>query len=626
MSRFRVILFLFLYSVPLEVSAQNIIIFWYGMGLGHRVPAERIAKYIQNSYNDSPNLRIRLVDVNDFILFDPLSEETGKAKYLKWATHNADSYTRYFQWYLERNPEDLKSNFDLNKLSYFLYDEKPDVVVSTFWGAAHALYLLKRKFPDTLNVPVGLLYTDYEVRNFVSMVPVIDAIFLPSRTLRDRIEDKYPDLLDYSDSFYSSGIPINHEYLSVLKRMPAEELRADLSLSTCSKIICIARGGEAQIPIVDLVQRILEELKLENIQIVVLAGKSKSDHEALVKLQQYFGEGKVVKVGSVSNETYLKYIVCADVMITKPGGVTITETAISEVPMVFLTGLGGQEQDNFKEFLDNKMALDGSSVEEAIASLQTILKNPKAPQLMVDAQKEYFALYHPEKISDWVVQQKNDSTDWSDFHKEASSMESRSDLQGLVDLNPIALKNWFYYLNDLSQCDLNEDSELKRKSIETSIAYIERSIINVSKDMLKNKEIMGDESLSYADKMYTKWRYLRQYVLKQSFSGYLNKKCEKPDRQFMVILIQDLLKFTDSDSFNEDDRKWEFTQDLLFSDLANYYYIENSGKRALSYLDGILDYAEIKEVSESVIQLKGNIFIGLGRFKSAIEHFEHYLK
>ena len=49
------------------------------MGMGHRVPAERISAHIQEQFaQKNEKVEIDLVDIKRTTLFDPNTEETGK--------------------------------------------------------------------------------------------------------------------------------------------------------------------------------------------------------------------------------------------------------------------------------------------------------------------------------------------------------------------------------------------------------------------------------------------------------------------------------------------------------------------------------------------------------------------
>ncbi|RLA60339.1 MAG: hypothetical protein DRQ89_12975, partial [Epsilonproteobacteria bacterium] len=301
------------------------------MGSGHRIPAERIAAYIKEA---SPKTQIKLVDIRDFTLYDKSSEEKGKKKYLAWASKESESYTKYFQWHLEKEPHNIKSSFDLYRISKYLIKEKPSAIITVFWGAAHAMYTIKSIFPDSFKTPVSLLYTDYGIRKFAFMVPTVDKIFLGSKNLYLETFKKYPQLKTYQRNFDYSGIPVHVERIKELKKMSKAKVKKQLGLDPSAKLIALARGGEAFISFTGIIKKISRdfERKKINFQIIALAGRSKRDRPELEALQKKY-PGRIKIVGFIKNETYMAYIRAADVFVTKPGGVGLTEAGLLQAPL-----------------------------------------------------------------------------------------------------------------------------------------------------------------------------------------------------------------------------------------------------------------------------------------------------
>ena len=65
----------------------------------------------------------------------------------------------------------------------------------------------------------------------------------------------------------------------------------------------------------------------------------------------------------------------SDILLTKPGGVTITEAGLLETPLIIMTGLGGQEQDNTDEFVQNQMAFEIKDANEIVNKIGELIQN-----------------------------------------------------------------------------------------------------------------------------------------------------------------------------------------------------------------------------------------------------------
>ena len=412
---FFLVLCIYLGAANLMASPKKIMIFWYGMGMGHRVPAERISAYIQEQFaQKNEKVEIDLVDIKRFSLFDPNTEETGKRKYLDWASKNSESYTKYFKWYLETHPRDIKSNFDLYRLSHYLLNKKPDLVITTFWGAGHALYQIKKVFGEDFQIPHAMLYTDYKVRRFAYMVPEIDKIFLGSKALKDDVTIKYPELSGLEDHFDYSGIPVNYEKIKELMQTDKNTLKVKLGFNPAKKLITLARGGEVQLPLTEMIRKIIKEDRSSKAQVLVLAGRNETDHEELVDLIEEFGAHRLKKLGFIANHKYLEYISASDLLITKPGGVGITEASLLKVPLLLMKGLGGQEIDNTEEFVKHGLAYYEPELEGVREKVAQFLATPMGKLFPGENFDEYFANYEPERIAIWASQEVIESN-WSGF-------------------------------------------------------------------------------------------------------------------------------------------------------------------------------------------------------------------
>jgi len=77
------------------------------------------------------------------------------------------------------------------------------------------------------------------------------------------------------------------------------------------------------------------------------------------KLVQKYDNNNIRVFGFVNNVPELMSI--SNAVITKPGGITVTECLSLAKPMILINKTSGQERGNFKYLLKNGFALNGSS-------------------------------------------------------------------------------------------------------------------------------------------------------------------------------------------------------------------------------------------------------------------------
>ena len=67
----------------------------------------------------------------------------------------------------------------------------------------------------------------------------------------------------------------------------------------------------------------------------------------------------------------------SDVVITKPGGITVTECLTLKRPMILINKTAGHETGNFKYLIRNGFALNGSSIKKFEKSIMLVHSNEK---------------------------------------------------------------------------------------------------------------------------------------------------------------------------------------------------------------------------------------------------------
>ena len=78
----------------------------------------------------------------------------------------------------------------------------------------------------------------------------------------------------------------------------------------------------------------------------------------------------------------------ADVLFTKPGGLSSTEAAVKRIPIIHTTPIPGWEEDNIEFFRKHGLSLSGSSAEDLVTHALWLLGNPWAREEMMSHQEQ----------------------------------------------------------------------------------------------------------------------------------------------------------------------------------------------------------------------------------------------
>ena len=108
-----------------------------------------------------------------------------------------------------------------------------------------------------------------------------------------------------------------------------------------------------------------------DIQIVAIAGKNKSMKTQFEEIVNNYNKQESIKILSYTNKVP-ELMSISDLVVTKPGGLTTSESLASGLPIMVINPIPGQEEEN-AEFLENKgIAIwirKNSNVDEIVENL-----------------------------------------------------------------------------------------------------------------------------------------------------------------------------------------------------------------------------------------------------------------
>jgi processive 1,2-diacylglycerol beta-glucosyltransferase len=97
-------------------------------------------------------------------------------------------------------------------------------------------------------------------------------------------------------------------------------------------------------------------------QVVAIAGKSADLRAKLEKLAAGVPKGSPVKVHAIGFTTQMdEYMAAADILISKPGGLTTSEAMARGLPMCIVNPIPGQEERNADHLLEQGVAIKSNN-------------------------------------------------------------------------------------------------------------------------------------------------------------------------------------------------------------------------------------------------------------------------
>ncbi|QAT17002.1 monogalactosyldiacylglycerol synthase [Candidatus Velamenicoccus archaeovorus] len=207
----------------------------------------------------------------------------------------------------------------------FLLDEDPDIIISTqFLASEIAAYA---KIKKRLKARIITVVTDYGVHNFW-VNPGTDLYCAAAPSTKDILMKK-----GISESqIVVTGIPLDEKFLHVDE---AAAVRKKLEVKEGVFTVLVATGGIGIGPIAEIADRLKNDA-----QLLVVCGHNKKLHQALTDMRH----PHIKAFGFVDNMQELMRV--SDVMVTKAGGLSVTEALNMELPMILFCLLPGQETIN----------------------------------------------------------------------------------------------------------------------------------------------------------------------------------------------------------------------------------------------------------------------------------------
>jgi processive 1,2-diacylglycerol beta-glucosyltransferase len=219
----------------------------------------------------------------------------------------------------------------VRRLERFVTDYAPDAIVCTHMLPIAVLQRLKRG--AALRPPVYCVITDYMVHS-MWINEVVDGYFLASDLTRDAMIARGVP----ASALHVTGIPVR---LDIAEPKARDDARARHDLPTDRPIIALFGGG-VEVQRVRLVVSRLLESTMPGL-LVVVAGRS----ESLVRALGDLHNGPSMHLRVLGRIDYVDDLVAAsDLVITKSGGLIVSEVLARGAPMLVIDPIPGQEEWN----------------------------------------------------------------------------------------------------------------------------------------------------------------------------------------------------------------------------------------------------------------------------------------
>ncbi len=360
---------------------MNILILSIATGAGHIKTSNSIKEYVCN--NSEANVRI--LDTLSYI--NPILNKTISNGYKYLAMKTPKVYGELYE--LSNKENSLKSfvsmlnNIFSNKLIPLIAEFKPSIIITTHPFSTEMVSILKEK--KLIDMPLLCIMTDYSWhRTWINTG--VDAYVVSNNDMAIEMIQQGVD----KNKLYSYGIPIGESFF---RKEDKSNLLDKLELEDNKKVILIMAGSFGVTKILEIYKNL--NLLTEDVQIILITGKNQKLYNKFKKEVKY--QQKPIKL-IYFTEQVSKFMKVADIIITKPGGLTITEAIASNVPMVLFDAIPGQEEENAKFLVKYGVALQCDNNRSCNECVLELLENEYKLKKMKDACKALRVNQANEKI------------------------------------------------------------------------------------------------------------------------------------------------------------------------------------------------------------------------------------
>lgn len=266
--------------------------------------------------------------------------------------------------------------FARKKAITLINEFNPDVIVATHSINISVISPLKK---HGLKTPFILIVTDFKA-HYLYVDSYVDAYITGSNYTKQSLVDKNVN----SDKVYPLGIPINSKFYT--------EITSVNDLKDDGYFNLLLMSGSLGLNTIFLVLK--ELLKNKNkLRITVVCGKN---HNLKEKLNNYcnnntFRNKKLHILGFTNDISYLMDY--CDVIISKPGGLTVTESIVKNIPLIIPFAIPGQENENIDFLVSEGYCIHVKSIRDINNVVNHLIENPNELFKMKNKLKKLSSTY-----------------------------------------------------------------------------------------------------------------------------------------------------------------------------------------------------------------------------------------
>ena len=320
---------------------KKILILYAAYGGGHYSAAKSIKKYLDDNYE----VETEIIDCIEYI--NKVLNKVTTGAYKEMAKKAPNLWGKVYsnsQKGLLGHVSSRTNKMMAIKLKNLIKEKNPDLVVSTHPFSSQMVSYLRRK--QKIFCKLATVLTDFAPHEqWLIGHEYTDAFFVSNENMKNEIVKYGVD----SNKIFVTGIPLSERFFETFDK---DKIYESFNLDKTKPVVLFFGGGEFGLG-KDRTLEVLESIvnNLSTYQIVAISRKKKKMNTSFHELIDKLDVNDRVRILEYTNNVP-ELMSIASLVVTKPGGLTTSESLVSGLPILIINPIPGQEVEN-AEFLES---------------------------------------------------------------------------------------------------------------------------------------------------------------------------------------------------------------------------------------------------------------------------------
>lgn len=344
---------------------KKILILYAAYGGGHYSAARSVKKFLDDNYQ----VETEIIDCIEYInkVLNRITTSAYK-EMAKKAPNLWGSVYMNAQKGMLGHVSSRANKMMAVKLKNLIKEKSPNLVISTHPFSSQMISYLRRK--GKIDCKLVTILTDFAPHDqWLIGHEYTDAFFVSN----DRMGNYLRDYGIEPTKIHVTGIPLSDKFSLIFDK---KSIYTEFELDETKPVILFFGGGEFGLG-KDRTLQILEALihNLHSYQIVAISGKNTKMNEGFKELVENSNSQDRVRVLDYTDKVP-ELMSISTIVVTKPGGLTTSESLASGLPMLVINPIPGQEEENAEYLVSHGVAVWIKKDDDPNEVIQKLFNDP----------------------------------------------------------------------------------------------------------------------------------------------------------------------------------------------------------------------------------------------------------